>query len=82
MLNWLSCGSIMQNYKSNASLLMLVTLDLTSLLPQPLEGDNICKQQSTEMKHYRIQQSTGKTRSGLTPPMLSEQVKNKCNQCT
>ena len=43
------------------SLLMPVTLYLTSLLPWPLKGDDICKQQSTEMKHYRTQQSTGIT---------------------
>ena len=81
MLNWLSCNSVMQNCESNMSLPTLVTLDLTSLLPWPLKGDDIHRKQSTKMKHYKTQQSTGKMRSGLTLPMLSEQAKNKCNWC-
>ena len=56
---------------------MLVTLDLTSYPPQPLEEDNSHKQQSTKTKHYRTLQSIGKKKSGLTPHMLSKQAKSK-----
>ena len=56
---------------------MPVTLDLTSSLPQPLEEDDLHKQQSIATKHYRIQQYIGKKRSGLTPPMPYEPVKSK-----
>ena len=72
MLHWLSLNSTScGNSESNMSLLTMVTLDLTSLLPWPLKGDDLHKQQSIETKHYRIQQFTGKMRSGLTPPTLS-----------
>ena len=68
---------VTNSYESNASLYMMVTLDLTSSLPWPLEEDNLCKQQSTTMKRYRTQQYTGKKRSGLTPPTPYEPVKSK-----
>ena len=64
-------------YKSNMSLYMLVTLDLTSYLPRPLKEDNLHKQRSSKMKHYRTLQSIGKRKFGLIPHMPYEQVKNK-----
>ena len=56
---------------------MLVTLDSTSYLPQPLEEDDLRKQQSIKMKHYRTLQSTGKRKFGLIPHMLYKLVKSK-----
>ena len=56
---------------------MPVTLDSTSYLPQPLKEDNLHKQQSTKMKHYRTPQSTGKRKFGLIPHMLYKLAKSK-----
>ena len=64
-------------YESNMSLYTPVTLDLTSYLPWPLEEDDLHKQQSSKMKHYRTLQSIGKRKFGLIPHMPYEQVKNK-----
>ena len=59
------------------SLYMMVTLDSTSYLPQPLKEDDSHKQQSIKMKHYRILQSIGKKKFGLTPHMQLGLVKSK-----
>ena len=59
------------------SLCMPVTLDSTSYLPQPLEGDDLPKPQLTKVKPYRTPQSIGKKKSGLIPHMLYEQAKSK-----
>ena len=64
-------------YESNVSLYTPVTLDSTSYLPWPLEGNDLHKQQSSKTKHYKTPQSTGKKKSGLTPHMPYEQVKSK-----
>ena len=61
------------------SLYMLVTLDSTSFIPRPLEGDDSRKQRSIKMKHNRTQQYTGKKRFGPIPPTPYEQVKSKYN---
>ena len=71
-----------QLYESNASLYTLVTLDLTSYLPQPLKEDDSCKPRSTETKQYRTQQYIEKKRFGPTLPMPYEQVKSKYSPYT
>ena len=60
----------------------MVTLDLTSYLPRPLREDDSHKQQSIKTKHYKILQSTGKKKFGLTPHMQLGLAKNKYAQYT